>query len=185
MLDLLLLVLILIVLAGQVYVPWAKAPPGTPVARLPLPLLARLRLHARIAFVVLVVTTIAAVTGWISLWLIPVVLAAVAVLMATPVHYTLTTDGIALGRTPFHRWTEFGGVARRPGGARLQGGAGARGRTVWLAGFGDTADTVFLLRQMVRGSYQGQLGRAPTTEASGDDADHPLSSLEPARAIGR
>ena len=185
MLDLVLLALILIALGGQVYVPWAKSPPGTPVARLSLPLLARLRLHAPFAIAVLGITAVGALTGWVSLWLIPVVLAAVVALMAIPLHYTLTTAGIALGRTPFRRWTEFGGVARRPGGARLQGGAGARRFTVWLAGSGDTADTVLLLRQMVRGSYKGQPGPVPSTAAVGNGSEHPRPSLERAGAASR
>jgi hypothetical protein len=75
-----------------------------------------------------------------------------------PVHYTLTSTGIRSGGTPFRRWTEFGGVARRPGGVRLQGVAGARPQTIWLSGGRDDDELVLLLRQLVRGSYKGLMG---------------------------
>jgi hypothetical protein len=72
--------------------------------------------------------------------------------------YTLTSQGMRPGKTPFRRWTEFGGVARRRGGVRLQGVAGARSQSVWLSGGREDDEFVLLLRQLLRGSYKGHLG---------------------------
>jgi hypothetical protein len=49
-------------------------------------------------------------------------------------------------------------VEWRGGAVRLQGVAGARPLTIWLSGGRDDDDFVLLLRQLVRGSYKGQLG---------------------------
>ena len=100
----------------------------------------------------------ALVLGWIDPLTVAAVIALLALLLALPVRYTLTSQGIRAGWTPFRRWTEFGGVARRRGGVRLQGVAGARPLTVWLSGGRDDDDFVLLLRQLVRGSYKGHLG---------------------------
>ena len=173
------------ILLGRVWVPWARAPRGTLVRRVRLALLGRLRFHG--APVVAVLTV--AVPGWALGLVPPAPLAltgiAIAALIALPVRYTLTTEGIALGRTPFRRWTEFGGVMRRRGGVRLQGVAGARGMTVWLSGSRDDDEFVLLLRQLVRGSYKGEVWPIAETEnpESAPDAAR-VRSLERARAGG-
>jgi hypothetical protein len=152
-----------LLLIGRVYRPWVGPPPGSIVRRHPLPFLARLRLHALPAAAVLAVAIVGSAVDRLPAWAL---LASIAVLLGVllvPVQYTLTTVGIARGRTPARRWTEFAGVARRPGGARLQGIAGARGLGVWLAGSRDVDETVLLLRQLVRGSYQGHAHVSPAT----------------------
>lgn len=49
-------------------------------------------------------------------------------------------------------------MARRRGGVRLQGVAGARPQMIWLSGGRDDDEFVLLLRQLVRGSYKGSFG---------------------------
>ena len=63
--------------------------------------------------------------------------------------------GIRLGYTGFRRWTEFTGVRRAPGGARLVGLQRKPGMHIWLAG--DRRDDEFLqfLRQTVKNAYKG------------------------------
>ena len=180
--DALFLTLTVAALVGRIYLPWAGAPTGALVRREPLPLLARLRLHGGPVAVIFAVALVAVVTGWLSLWSLAIPWVALLVLLCVPVRYTLTTEGIARGRTTLRRWTEFGGVARRPGGARLQGIAGARGMTVWLAGARDADETILLLRQLVRGSYQGhraQILAEPHTQ------EPTTAGLDPAPAAGR
>lgn len=171
MLYALLPILTALLLIGRVYRPWIGPAPGVPICRQPLPFLARLRLHAVPAAVLLA----GAVAGWavgpLPDWALLATLAVLLGVLLVPVGYTVTTVGIARGRTPARRWTEFGGVARRPGGARLQGVAGARGLGVWLAGSHDVDGTVLLLRQLVRGSYQGHVhGSLPVTAPEATDA---------------
>jgi len=171
-------IIIVITLISRVYVPWAGRPSGALVHRIPLSLLGRLRRHGPPALIGLALAALA-----LSLRLAPApVIAAIPItfglLIAWPMSYTLTTEGIMAGRTPLRRWTELGGVTRRRGGVRLQGVAGARGMTVWLSGSRDDDDTVFLLRQLVRGAYQGSVGR----ELSAPDADGRPAALAAAAA---
>ena len=165
---------------GRVFRPAAGPAPGEVVRREMAPLLARLRLHGGPAGAVLVLAGAAVGLGSASATTGLVVIGAVALLLCLPGRYTFTTEGIQLGRTRVRRWTEFGGVARRPGGARLQGISGARGLTVWLAGARDADETILLLRQMVRGSYKGDIGPAPRAAAD----ERQMAALDVARAAG-
>jgi hypothetical protein len=121
-------------------------------------LFGRLRMHGPAALVLLVLSVVALVMRWVAPATVLVIIGLLALLLALPMRYTLTTRGIRVAWTPFRRWTEFGGVARRRGGVVLQGVAGARPQTVWLSGDRDDDEFVLLLRQLVRGSYQGHLG---------------------------
>lgn len=150
-------VLAVVFLFGRVYLPWTGTAAGVLVRRQHPPLLAKLRMHAVPAVVVLAGAGLGTLTGVVRPESFAGLVAAVAVLVSLPLRYTITTEGIQQGRTRFRRWTEFAGVARRPGGARLQGIAGARGKTVWLAGSRDIDETLLLLRQLVRGSYKGEI----------------------------
>ena len=154
--------LILIIAAGALYtrvwLPWGEHASGNLVRRETLSLFGRLRMHGPHVAALFVLAVVSAVLGWVN----PIV-AVLAMVIAVgvifmPVQYILTTTGIRSGGTPFRRWTEFGGVARRPGGVRLQGVAGARPQTIWLSGGRDDDEFVLLLRQLVRGSYKGFLG---------------------------
>jgi hypothetical protein len=153
-----LLIMATLGLFARVWVPWGGRSSGNLVRRETLSLFGRLRMHGQLTAVLFVIAIVCFALGWIDPLTMLAVLALLVLLLALPVRYTLTARGIRAGWTPFRRWTEFGGVARRPGGVRLQGVAGARPLTVWLSGGRDDDDFVFLLRQLVRGSYKGQLG---------------------------
>lgn len=152
------LIITILALYLRIWTPWGDSEVGNLVRRVNLPLLGRLRMHGPAAAVLMVAALVGLAVGWVSLLTVIIVLALLGVLIVTPVTYTLTSQGIRLGKTPFRRWTEFGGVARRRGGVRLQGVAGARSQTVWLSGGREDDEFVLLLRQLVRGSYKGHLG---------------------------
>lgn len=155
----------------RIWTPWGDSEVGNLVRRVNLPLLGRLRMHGPAA-AILIATALAGVAiGWVSPSTVVIVVALIAALIVTPMTYTLTSQGIRPGKTPFRRWTEFGGVARRRGGVRLQGVAGARSQTVWLSGGREDDEFVLLLRQLVRGSYKGHLGP--------EAGDLPIAVLDP------
>ncbi|HEU5433616.1 MAG TPA: hypothetical protein VFU81_18255 [Thermomicrobiales bacterium] len=147
--------LIVLWMTTNVWLPWGGRSRGVVVWAVPLSLLARLRLFGRAASIGLALVVVGARLGWIDS---PIALALAVALLAVPAlpnRYVLTTEGIGLGHAAFRRWTEFGGVSRRPGGIRLGGVAGGRGMTVWLAGGRDDDAFVLLVRRLLRGSYKG------------------------------
>lgn len=160
---------------------------GTHVLTAPLPLLARARLHAASATILLVLTLVLVALGMTPWWVLLAVLAALAALISWPVAYVLTTAGIRVGHTGLRRWTEFAGVVRAPGGAFLQGVGGARGFRIWLSDSRGDDEFVLLLRKMIKGAYQGRgdaaqesLGSDPSSverTSLGDDSDHQPASV--------
>jgi hypothetical protein len=142
----------------RIWSPWGEPEVGNLVRRVNLPLLGRLRMHGPAAAVLIAAALAFWGLGLVSPPTVVIVVALLGALIVMPMTYTLTSQGIRLGKTPFRRWTEFGGVARRRGGVRLQGVAGARSLTVWLSGGREDDEFVLLLRQLVRGSYKGHLG---------------------------
>lgn len=142
----------------RLWTPWGGRASGNLVSRQTLALFGRLRMHGPVTLILWLVALVLLTLGMIDLLTWLVVSGLLVLLLAIPVRYTMTSHGIRVAWTPFRRWTEFGGVARRRGGVRLQGVAGARPLTIWLSGGRDDDDFVLLLRQLVRGSYKGQLG---------------------------
>lgn len=132
-----------------------------------LALLGRLRMWGRQVFAL----ALLAATGWrfgvVSTWALGVALTAVAVALLCPVRYSLTAEGFQIGMAPIRRWSEFGGVARRRWGVRLQGVAGNPGAVVWLSGNHGDDQFVLLMRQLVRGSYKGRYAAASGEEQAG------------------
>ena len=154
----LILVAVTLALFSRVWVPWGERASGNLVGRETLSVLGRLRMHRPAVVLVFLVAIVLFVAGKIGVLTVLLVTALLGLLLLLPVRYTMTSRGIRAAWTPFRRWTEFGGVARRRGGVRLQGVAGARPLTVWLSGGRDDDEFVLLLRQLVRGSYKGNLG---------------------------
>jgi hypothetical protein len=142
----------------RVWVPWGECASGNLISRQTLSLFGRLRMQGPPAATIFLISAVLLAFGKIGPLTFLLVTGLLALLLALPVRYTMTSQGIRSAWTPFRRWTEFGGVARRSGGVRLQGVAGARPLSVWLSGGRDDDDFVLLLRQLVRGSYKGQIG---------------------------
>lgn len=97
---------------------------------------------------------------WVPL--VPLTLLALSVVI--PASYTLTGDGIMIGRLTFRRWTEFSGVTVRRGRLRLKSISGVRPLVIWLPGRFHDADTVAEIRGLIRNAYQGR-STAPASEA--------------------
>lgn len=143
---------------------------GTTVLVVPLPLLARLRMHiVLIAASVILATTLALLDlmPWLGL-LAPLISA--VLLLAISVNYTLTTVGIRLGLKRFRRWTEFAAVRRSPGGARLIGVQRSRGLNIWLSGSRGDDEFLHFLRETVKNAYKG--GRITSFPAPGPSTGH-------------
>ncbi|MBA2469430.1 MAG: hypothetical protein H0V37_08495 [Chloroflexia bacterium] len=134
---------------------------GTPLLVVALPLLARIRMHAIPALAALGLALVLAVRGDIAWWLVVVPAISNVLLVALPVKYTLTDLGIRVGWTSFRRWTEFAGVRRAPGGARLVGVQRRLGLQIWLSGSRGDDEFLQFLRQTVRNAYQGKASVIP------------------------
>lgn len=159
--------------------PGFNALQGTPILVVSLPLLARIRMHAAPAVVALALAAWLALRGDIPWWTLVIPVVSNALLIAIPVKYTLTNVGIRLGWTTFHRWTEFAGVRRAPGGARLVGVQRKKGLHIWLSGSRGDDEFLQFLRQTVRNAYQGKpgvidfpQGRAPGSRSTEVNAVH-------------
>lgn len=154
---------------------------GTTLVVVPLPFLARLRMHLApilLSFLVGGMLVMLDLMPWLGL-IAPLVSA--ALLLLIPVNYTLTDAGIRLGWTEFRRWTEFAAVRRAPGGARLIGVQRSRGLHIWLSGSRGDDEFVHFLRETVRNAYKGTktvpFPAAPTRDApASDSGPHPPSS---------
>ena len=136
--------------------PVGNALDGETILVRPVPLIARIRMHIVPAVVGTIIGVALASTGFAPWWIIAVPLVAFGVLLALPIAYTLTTEGIRLGHGTFRRWTEFAGAARYRGGAKLQGANGRRGMRIWLGGWRGDDEFLLILRRAIRNAYKGE-----------------------------
>jgi hypothetical protein len=171
-------VAVVLLIVARVYMPWAPPPAGALVRRIRQPLLGRIRMHIIPAIIGLALATLVTLLGLMPPAIIAVLMVTFFLMIAAPMTYTLTTEGIAAGRTPMRRWTEFGGVTRQRWGVRLQGVAGARQMTVWLSGSRDDDENVLLLRQLVRGAYKGPAHPALDGGTSGERPALPVAAFD-------
>jgi hypothetical protein len=128
---------------------------GTILHIAPLPLLARIRMHAVPSLLAIALGLALAITGTMSWWFVLAPLVSAILLIAIPANYTLTDQGIRLGRSSFRRWTEFGGVRRARGGARLPPVSGVRGMHIWLSGSRGDDEFLQVIRTLIRNAYKG------------------------------
>jgi hypothetical protein len=185
MLSFILLILLLIVPWLRIARPGGGAIEGPIILTRPLPLLARMRMHLLPAVLVMLGAVMLEVFGGLPWWGPVLALADVVALVACRIDYTLTTLGIRMGWTRFRRWTEFAGVSRAPGGARLQGVAGTRARRIWLSGSRGDDEFLALLRRMIRNAYKGQnvLQEFPPRQSTETPGSTAASSAISRRAI--
>lgn len=132
------------------------APEGEVLLRVPVPVLARVKMLWVPFALGLSVLVIGYAMGQIQWWAFLVQILVYTAVLAVPVSYTLTTLGIRTGRGPFRRWTEFAGVRRSPTGATLQGGQRATSYPIFLSGNREDDDFVLTLKNLVRDSYKGK-----------------------------
>lgn len=150
----------LILLATLVYIlryirPFANALEGTVFLVRPVPLIARLRMHVVPAVIGTTVAALLARAAAAPGWTVAIPPVAYLALVAMPIAYTLTSDGLRLGYGTFRRWTEFAGAIRYRGGAKLQGAGGRRGMRIWLGGGRGDDEFLLVLRRAIRDAYKG------------------------------
>lgn len=142
-----------------------------------LPLLARLRMHALPSLAIIGLAMFVAIDKLVDWRIMIVPVISVLVMILYPVKYTITDTGIRLGHTRFHRWTEFSGVRRAPGGAKLIGIQRSLGMRIWLSGSRGDDEFLQFLRQSIRNAYKGRsdILRFPVSSADSPDlnADMP------------
>jgi hypothetical protein len=141
--------------------PGANRLQGTPLQEMRLPLLARLRMHLVPATLALGIGVYLVFRQDLPPWTIVLPLVSNGLLFAIPVKYTITDQGIRLGLGPFRRWTEFAGVRRAPGGARLQGMQRQPGFHIWLSGSRGDDEFLQFLRQTMKRAYKGNSSVIP------------------------
>lgn len=156
MIALTLLAILILLSWARVARPWNLSVSGRVIHDAQLPLLARLRMHFVACTVVLATAVALVIIGDLPWWGPFAALASNLALVLLPIRYTLTSLGVRCGWTPFRRWTEFAGVSRAPGGARLQGVTGSRDMRIWLSGSRGDDEFLLLLRRLITRAYKGQ-----------------------------
>lgn len=138
----------------------------------PMPLLARMRMHSAFVAAPVIAGAVLAMLDILPWrWVILPVISAV-MLIAIPIRYTLTSTGIRRSFGAFRRWTEFGRVNRAPGGARLLPVSGTRGMRIWLSGSRGDDEFLLMLRSLIRDAYKGAhdvVNIRPNQSPSGSD----------------
>ncbi|MEJ7839748.1 MAG: hypothetical protein WKF81_13120 [Thermomicrobiales bacterium] len=162
-----LLILIIALTWARLLRPVHKTVEGNTLRVAALPLLAKIRMHSVLSLVALVFATVAVAIDTLtwSMLLLPIL--STVLLLAIPVKYTITDQGIRLGWTGFRRWTEFAGVRRTRFGARLLGVHRKRGMNIWLSGSRGDDEFLHFLRQTQKYAYKGQFGIVPDAVSGG------------------
>lgn len=165
-----LIILIVVALTwARLYRPVHRSVEGHTLRIEPLPLLAKIRMHAVPSAIAFVLATALALFDQIAWWVLGLPVMSTILLLVIPVRYTITDRGIRLGWTEFRRWTEFAGVRRTPFGAQLVGMSGHRRLNIWLSGSRDDDAFLHFLRQSLKSAYKGSPvvatidGTAPTS----------------------
>jgi len=149
-----------ILLFARWSLPFTPPPVGELVARVPLPLRARVRAQRLNVYSVGAVMLLGAIGGWLTTWAELALVVAVTIALFIPIRYTLTDEEIALGRTAPHRWSAFSDVEVLRGRAVLRGADGEADLPVWLPGaVADDDRIVTMLRQRVRLAARERTGR--------------------------
>lgn len=121
-----------------------------------LPLLARLRMHLWPALLSIGISIIAAKAGAVPWWVPILAVISAGLLMAVPISYTLTTEGIRFAWRRFRRWTEFAGAERSRHGATLKAVSGISSMPIYLSGGRGDDEFLHLLRKLIRAAYTGR-----------------------------
>lgn len=129
---------------------------GAPIGIMPIPLLARIYMHAMPILISLITAALLAAFHIISwMWMLAPI-ASGMLLLGVPLRYTLSEAGIRPSFGTFRRWTEFAGVERAPGGAHLKPLPNTRRARIWLSGSRDDDDFLQLMRILIRNAYKGK-----------------------------
>lgn len=157
----------IVLMLARVYQPWVDRPGNALIPAFKVPLRARIRIQRFNAYAFVGLMILAAVSGWLTGPFELFALALAFVVMLLPVRYTLTDEGIVLGRTAVRRWAEFSGMELKAGRVRLKGADDWRDMDVWLPRSGEDEAVIALLRRRVSTS---RVGGAGALRASGKPA---------------
>jgi len=148
----------------RVVAPYGAKVQGKPVREVVLNYRERMTMQRLNLCALAVILLLGVVGRWIQLpYEILAIVAAYGILMV-PVRYRLTTEGIALNRVVFRRWSEFGEMEVSPQRIVLRGRPGNGRLTLWLRD-AHQRDVLPLLRRYV----QSQSSSRPSTkEKEGD-----------------
>jgi hypothetical protein len=151
----------IVLMVARVYQPWVDRPTSRILSTFKIPFRSRVRMQRFNAYAFVALLLLGAVGGWLSPAFEVLVTGLALVALNLPVRYTLTDEGIGLGRTSPRHWTEFSAVNLRPGRARLKGADDWRDMEVWLPRSGQDADVVAIARQRIAAARSGSLRPAP------------------------
>jgi hypothetical protein len=165
----------IVLMLARVYQPWVDRPRDAMIPAFKVPLRARIRIQRFNAYVFVGLMILAAIGGWLSAPFELFALALAMIVMLLPVRYTLTDEGVVLGRTAVRRWVEFSGMELKPGHVRLKGAGDWRDMEVWLPRSGEDDAVIALLRRRtaasrVGGSASMRASGKPATGAKGKEA---------------
>ena len=152
-----------IVAVARVVSPWRPRAEGVVLRSLRMPLRARVVNQAAPLAAFVVALGLNELRHDLAFWVPLVPLATLAIGVAIPARYTITTDGIMVGALRYRRWTEFSGLTVRSGRIRCKSISGVRPLQIWLPGRFHDADTVAEIRRLIRGAYKGS--GAPAAES--------------------
>ncbi len=158
----------LVILAvSQIYRPWTSEPTGFVLRQFRLPLSARLRLHSLWLMGAAILVGLAAAPQ-VEIGMLPLAIVGIGAIAiaALPVRYTITAEGIYVGRTKLRRWTQFAGLSARNGWIFLQPVADSSSLLVRSPGGADGDALLAELRGLVRLSYKGESSRATREDVS-------------------
>ncbi len=140
----------IVLMLARVYQPWVERPHDAVIPAYKVPLRARIRLQRFNAYAFVGLILFASVNSWLSA---PFELFAIALgltVLLLPIRYTLTSEGVVLGRTSVRRWTEFSGMELKPGRVRLKGADDWRDMEVWLPRSGEDEAVIAQLRRRIK-----------------------------------
>lgn len=144
-----LLGLSLTLLALRWFQPWVGKPPGVMVREIPLPFRTKVRAQRANVYALAILLLLGAAGGWIPPLLELAVIAVAMMILLLPTRYTLTDQGIALGRTRPRRWTEFAAANVRRGLVVLEARNGGEPLPVWLPVSSARDQRVVLMNQLI------------------------------------
>jgi hypothetical protein len=145
----------LALVAFRFYQPWTARPEGVVVRRFRVPLMARVRLQRPNVYALAGLMILGGAGGWLPPGVQLLIAGATVVLLFIPVRYTLTDQGIALGRTRMRRWSEFEDVECIGGRLLLVPVEGEAAFEVWLPASGE-ADAIEKQVSMLLGATRQQ-----------------------------
>lgn len=152
-------------MVARVFIPWEDSPTGRELAVIPLPFRQRVRLQHINIYAIGFLLILGAVGHWVSTLLMLIVILFVTAILFIPIRYTLTEDGLTMGRTPFRRWIEFRDVESRPGRVHLIGAEDWRDMDILLPTTEDSEQVLSVARRALLRQRSSTTRRTPRPAA--------------------